>query len=289
MPPAAPAPRARRCRSARRSGCRWWPPPGSRSRAAADGAAACRAASRPASGCRARRWRRRRRRAPPLQQHNRRFRRRAAAPRPRAETSHRCARLRQVGTIRANGLSVACLRSRSRATAARCAASTIRWKPPSPFTATIGRAPGDPPRPIRGVAVDAGAGRLASAAARRLQNASCGPHVRAGVGLRVEAAVQRVLVLRLHAGAHRETGSWWCWPVVGQRLDDAEARAAVGAVGERIAVTAVGGIEDFAPGSRGRWRCRAAPAPSWRPGCRCGGSQSARSLPRAARRTRSIG
>ena len=67
----------------------------------------------------------------------------------------------------------------------------------------------------------------------------------AGVRLGVEAAVERVVVfglaLRTHDEAlHRSVGT-----VVRQRLDDAEARAAVGAIGERVTVAAVMRIEDL--------------------------------------------
>src|ERR1035441_2839219 len=59
----------------------------------------------------------------------------------------------------------------------------------------------------------------------RSHNASCGPQT--GQALR--------------EGFHRGVRA-----VIGQRFDDAEARAAVGAVGERVPVTAVGGVEDLA-------------------------------------------
>ena len=75
---------------------------------------------------------------------------------------------------------------------------------------------------------------------------SGGPHVGAGVRLGVEAAVGRVLVLRLAARAHREAGHRRARPVVGDAAHDREARAAVGAVDERVAVAAVGGVEQLA-------------------------------------------
>ena len=50
--------------------------------------------------------------------------------------------------------------------------------------------------------------------------------------------------------AHRECLHRGVRAVVGQGLDDAEARAAVGAVGERITVAAIFGIEDFAQAIR---------------------------------------
>ncbi len=68
---------------------------------------------------------------------------------------------------------------------------------------------------------------------------------RAGVGLGVEAAVQRVFVFPLAVGAHLEDAHGGQRPVVGDVLDDGEARAAVGAVGEGIAVAAVALGENF--------------------------------------------
>ena len=78
------------------------------------------------------------------------------------------------------------------------------------------------------------------------------PANRARIRLGVEAAVARVVVFGLALRAHRERLHRGVRAVVGQGLDDAEARAAVGAVGERIAVAAVFGIEDFAQAIRAR-------------------------------------
>ena len=68
---------------------------------------------------------------------------------------------------------------------------------------------------------------------------------RAGVGLRVEAAVERVVVLALAGRALREARHAGVRPVVGQRAGDREARPAVRAVDERVAMTAVGRIEQL--------------------------------------------
>ncbi len=68
---------------------------------------------------------------------------------------------------------------------------------------------------------------------------------RAGIGLRVEPAVARVLVFAPARLAHLEPGHRRVRPVVRQRLDDREPRAAVRAVGEGIAVASVGWIEDL--------------------------------------------
>ncbi len=69
------------------------------------------------------------------------------------------------------------------------------------------------------------------------------PADRAGVRLGVEAAVERIVVLRLARGAHLEAGHRRGRPVVGDAAHDREPRAAVRAVDERIAVAAVGGVE----------------------------------------------
>jgi hypothetical protein len=67
----------------------------------------------------------------------------------------------------------------------------------------------------------------------------------AGVGLGVEAAIERVVILSLALRAHDEALHRGVGAVVGQRFDDAEARAAIGAVGERVAVAPVVRVEDF--------------------------------------------
>jgi hypothetical protein len=64
--------------------------------------------------------------------------------------------------------------------------------------------------------------------------------------LRVKPAVVRVIVFRLTRGTHPERAHRSVRPVIGQRFDDAEPRATVRAIGERIAKAAVGRIEDFA-------------------------------------------
>src|ERR1035437_2212169 len=68
----------------------------------------------------------------------------------------------------------------------------------------------------------------------------------ASIGLRVEATIRRVIVFRLTLRAHRERLHRSIRAVVGQRFNDAEARAAIRAVRERVAVTAVVRIENFA-------------------------------------------
>ena len=69
---------------------------------------------------------------------------------------------------------------------------------------------------------------------------------RTGIGLRVKPAVARVVVFRPARRAHREFFHRGVRAVVGQRFDDAEARAAVGAIRERITIAPVFRIENFA-------------------------------------------
>ena len=213
------APRARRCRSARRRGCRWWPRRGSRARAAAGGAAACTAASR--RGRVAGRDRRRRRR--------RAGRARGSstigasgdgeqrAP-PRPSTSHSARAAVEVGHHQREGLLLAAL---ARAQAARpppsLRASTIRWKPPSPLTATIRPSRSASPRAAQRVVAARPAPAPARVPQRELRAAG-----RAGVRLGVEAAVARVLVLGAAVpGTCAKPRIVVFGPVVGQRLDDA--------------------------------------------------------------------
>ena len=66
------------------------------------------------------------------------------------------------------------------------------------------------------------------------------PAVRAGVGLGVKTAIGRIFVLMEAALAHRETGHGGQRPVVGNFAGDRIARSAIGAVGKRIAVAAIG-------------------------------------------------
>ena len=61
---------------------------------------------------------------------------------------------------------------------------------------------------------------------------------RTGYGLGVEPPVQGIAVFRPAGGAQVEPAHRGQGPVVGQALDDGEARPAVGAVGERVAVAA---------------------------------------------------
>ena len=72
------------------------------------------------------------------------------------------------------------------------------------------------------------------------------PTDRTGVRLGVKAPIQRVVVLRLALRAHDEVPHGGQRAVVGNVGDDSEARAAIGAIGERVTVTAVGRVQQFA-------------------------------------------
>src|ERR687889_2721637 len=65
----------------------------------------------------------------------------------------------------------------------------------------------------------------------------------AGVGLGVEAAVGGILVLAAAVGAHSKARHRSRGPVVRNRAGDGEARAAVRAIGERVTVTPVRGVQ----------------------------------------------
>src|SRR6266567_4359684 len=70
--------------------------------------------------------------------------------------------------------------------------------------------------------------------------------VPAGVGLGVEAAIQRVVVLPLALVAHREGRHRGLRAVVGNAARDREPRTAVGAVQKRITITAIARVKQFA-------------------------------------------
>ena len=80
----------------------------------------------------------------------------------------------------------------------------------------------------------------------RVQIEDLRPADRAAVRLGVIAAVLNVVVLPVAVRAHGEGAHGGLRPVVGDILDDGKARAAVGAVDERIAVAPVRGIQQLA-------------------------------------------
>ena len=151
-------------------------------------------------------------------------------------------------------------------TAASLVASTARWNPPMPLMARISPAS----ETVDGFGDGIGRWNLQR---RRRDEPERGPQSPAGVGLRVEAAVGRIVVLGLAGRAHFEARHRGLRAVVGNAARDGEARAAVGAVEEGIAVAAIVGIEQFAQaigagggvgGNAGRDAGR---GPRWR---RCG-------------------
>ena len=143
--------------------------------------------------------------------------------------------------ISANGLSSRCLRARSRPTAVgvrRAAGEVV--------------AADALDRDDRPGAQQAG-GRRHRVAPRRVHRQHRPRPARgAGVRLRVEAAVARVVVLRAARRAHREARHRRQRAVVGHAADDREARPAVRAVHERVAEAPVGGVEELAQAVRAR-------------------------------------
>ncbi len=87
---------------------------------------------------------------------------------------------------------------------------------------------------------------------RRIPQHQLGSARRTAGGLGVEAPVERVVVLGTTGGAHREPGHRGRGAVVGQTPHDAEPRSAVGAVEERVAVPAVGGVVQLGQAGRAR-------------------------------------
>src|ERR1035441_2627085 len=69
--------------------------------------------------------------------------------------------------------------------------------------------------------------------------------LRTRVGLSVEPSVARIVVFRRTFREHLEDSHRRARAIVGQRFDNSEARPAVGAVGERIAISAIGRIENL--------------------------------------------
>jgi len=68
----------------------------------------------------------------------------------------------------------------------------------------------------------------------------------AGIGLRVEAAIERIVVFGLALRAHRKYSHRGLRTVVGDPPSDGEAWPAVGAIKKWITVPAIGGVEEFA-------------------------------------------
>src|SRR4029453_9206253 len=78
----------------------------------------------------------------------------------------------------------------------------------------------------------------------------------AGVWVCMKAAVSGIIVLVLAELAHSERSHRRCRPVIRKRLDDRKARTTVGAVDERIPITAIMRIEQLSKAVRARRRIR---------------------------------
>ena len=224
-----------------------------RRRRAAGGAAASTGASRRARAPRAPPTRATGAPAPARGEHDRRARAPRAA-RARRRRARPALRRRDDGAISANGLSSRCLRARSAATARLVVGSAGEVVAADPLDARGSRPSRSAPRPR---ATASRRRRPRPARRRATSSVTDGPQHRAGVGLGVEAAVGRVLVLGAAGGAHGKAGHRGQRPVVGDAAHDREARPAVGAVDERVAVAAVGGVEQLAQAVRAHRACRA--------------------------------
>ncbi len=75
-----------------------------------------------------------------------------------------------------------------------------------------------------------------------------------GIGLCMKTAIGWVCILRRAGRAHLELGHAGVGPIVGDRADDAQPRPTMGAIGERIAITAIARISDL--GRAGCAGCR---------------------------------
>ena len=119
-------------------------------------------------------------------------------------------------------------------TTASSSARQARWNPPIPLTATI-----RPSARARAVASSDGVVPLGDRPPRAIGEPERRPAVGTGVGLGVEAAVEGILVFGPAPRAHLERRHRRQGPVVGHSAHDREARPAVRAVRERIAVPPV--------------------------------------------------
>lgn len=82
-------------------------------------------------------------------------------------------------------------------------------------------------------------------AAIRLTPRNVRSALKAGIGLRMKAPVERVSILCGAGGAHRKVIHRRGRSVIGQRADDGKARPAVGAVDKRIVIAPIGGVEQL--------------------------------------------
>ena len=195
-----------------------------RSRRAADGGAACTGSITPSHGLPGRDRRRDRRAGAPAQEHDRPLARPEQRPLGRVDLARAAP---GPAVISANGLSSRCLRARSRATAASSLASQARCQPPSPLTARIA--------PV-------------AQQADRLLERHREPRPAGGAGRSARRGSAGRPDPRTRAGSRRRAGSRPSSCSAGRRAraDDREARPALGAVDERVAVAAVGRVEQLA-------------------------------------------
>ena len=217
--------------------------------AAADGAAASRGASRRARGVpgrdrRARPARSARRGASTIGRAGR-----VSSSMPRlVERDQRSRAAADDGAISANGLSSRCLRARS----ARDRSLVVRAAGEVEAAEALDR-------DDRAVAQRHAAARRVAGSCEPASRTSSAPRPagRAGVRLGVEAAVAGSSYSARQRRAHREARHRRQRPVVGDAADDREPRAAVRAVDERVAVAAVGGVEQLAQAVVAGRACRA--------------------------------
>ena len=155
--------------------------------------------------------------------------------------------------ISANGRSSRCLRDRSRATAASSSARQARWNPPTPLTATIApeRSAWAAPRSRRGRRGASRREAVGGGEPRRLPppgvtSLTRGPHAGQAFGWAWKRRSRGSSYSAWHAAHIDEAGHRRPRPVVRHAGDDREARAAVRAVDERVAVPAIGRVEELA-------------------------------------------
>ena len=164
---------------------------------------------------------------------------RAAPARP-GSARNSAGRPRQSRAIRANGLSNRRLRARRRCTAAGSRASTARWKPPMPLMARMAPASSS----ARAAATWSRSARPETSPVAA-SSSSCGPHTGTGIGLGVETPIAGIVVFRLAGPAHREGRHTGAGAIVGDGAHDREPGAAMGAVGEGVAIASAGRIADL--------------------------------------------
>ena len=79
-----------------------------------------------------------------------------------------------------------------------------------------------------------------------IQHGKLRPTIRTGVRLGVKTPVGRCFVFGAAGRTHFEMPHGGVGAIVGKRFEDAEARTAVGAIGERVPIAPIGRFEQFA-------------------------------------------